>query len=118
MGPKICQASLFSGMATCLLVGKKPRHGYVELCELIAHHIPTLRRLELITDRPAIQVKSKNGTYIEIFEWRTAGASDKAHQRPELAKVWEAMGKVADFPALDSLEEVVDRFPRFEPVEL
>lgn len=89
-----------------------------ELRQLIAEHIPTLRRLELITQRPAILAKSTNGTYIEVFEWRSAESAGQAHQHPEVAKVWEAMGEIADLPTLDSLEEARARFPHFEPVDL
>ena len=89
-----------------------------QLRELISQHIPTLRRLELITDREPILARSSNGTYIEIFEWRTADSSRQAHEHPELAKVWEAMGAIAEFPNLESLEESKDRFPHFEPVSL
>lgn len=97
----------------------RPHQGKdAELRKLIAQHIPTLRRLELITERPAVLVKSKNGTYVEIFEWRSAESSKRAHEHPELAKVWEAMGEVADLPALDSLEEIKVSFPHFEPVDL
>ncbi|HKX26871.1 MAG TPA: hypothetical protein VJ302_04180 [Blastocatellia bacterium] len=89
-----------------------------ELRELIAQHIPTLRRLELITDRPPILLKSKNGTYIEIFEWRAPESARAAHHHPEVAKVWEAMGKVCDFPALESLDEARAQFPNFDPIQL
>lgn len=97
----------------------RPHEGKdAELRELIKEHIPTLRRLELITDRVPILVKSRNGTYIEIFEWRSAESSAQAHEHPELARVWEVMGQIADFPALESLEEITGRFPHFEPVDL
>lgn len=89
-----------------------------ELQALIKQHVPTLRRVELITDRPVVLVRAKDGTYIEVFEWRTADSSRIAHEHPEVAKVWEAMGKIADFPALDSLEESKSRFTHFTPVEL
>lgn len=88
------------------------------LRKLIAQHIPTLRRLELITDRPAILAKSSNGTYIEIFEWRTADTGYKAQQHPAVAEVWEAMARIADLPALESIPEVSERFPHFEPINL
>jgi hypothetical protein len=88
----------------------------VELRQLIAQHLPTLRRLELATDRPGVLVRSRNGTYIEIFEWRTAESAGVAHHHPEVAKVWEAMGQVCDMPALESLEEAKLTFPHFEPV--
>ena len=97
----------------------RPRDGKdAELRALIAEHIPTLRRLELITDRPTILVKSKNGTYVEIFEWQSHAAAGQAHQHPELAKIWEAMGKIADLPGLESLDEAKGRFPHFAPVAL
>jgi len=35
-----------------------------------------------------------------------------------VARVWEAMGQIADFPALDSLEEAKQRFSHFEPIAL
>lgn len=97
----------------------KPKPGQDEaLRKLIADHLPVLRRLELVTDRPALLVRAKDGTYVEVFEWRTAESADLAHQHPDVAKVWEAMGAVCDFPSLDSLEESRERFSHFEPVSL
>jgi len=89
-----------------------------ELRRLIAQHLPVLRRLELATDRPAILVRAKDGTYIEVFEWRNEESAKLAHEHPEVARVWEAMGQVADFPALDSLEEAKQPFSHFEPAAL
>lgn len=89
-----------------------------ELRHLIAQHLPVLRRLELVTDRPAILVRARDGTYVEVFEWRTEESARLAHEHPEVAKVWEAMGAVADFPTLDSLGEAKERFSHFEPVTL
>ncbi len=97
----------------------KPHEGKdADLRRLLADHVSTLRRLELATDRPTIVVKSKNGTYIEIFEWSTEQAAGLAHHHPEVAKVWEAFGKVCDLKTLDSLEETKGMFPHFEPVNL
>jgi hypothetical protein len=89
-----------------------------ELRRLLAEHVPALRRLELATDRAATVVKSKNGTYIEIFEWSSEKAAGLAHHHPEVAKVWEAFGKVCDLKTLDSLEEIKGMFPHFEPVNV
>lgn len=87
-----------------------------ELRALIARHVPTLRRLELVTDRPPVLCRAADGTYMEIFEWATAEAADQAHHHPEVAKLWEPMGRIADFATLESLEEVSRPFPHFEPV--
>ena len=89
-----------------------------ELRRLIAQHLPVLRRLELATERPAILVRAKDGTYIEVFEWRTEESAKLAHEHPEVARVWEAMAEIADFPALDGLEEAKQRFSHFEPIAL
>jgi hypothetical protein len=89
-----------------------------DLRRLIAQHLPVLRRLELVTDRPAMLVRSKDGTYVEIFEWRTAESAKLAHEHPEVARVWEAMGQIADFPVLESLPEAKEPFSHFEPISL
>jgi hypothetical protein len=97
----------------------RPRPGKdADLRRLIAQHLPVLRRLELVTDRPALLVRAKDGTYVEVFEWRTSESATLAHQHPEVAKVWEAMGEIADFPALESLAEAKERFSHFEPVSI
>ena len=97
----------------------RPHEGKdAELRRLIVQHLPVLRRLEMITDRPPVLVRSKNGTYIEVFEWRSAAMSGRAHEHPEVAGLWKAMGQIADFPGLEGLEEAKERFPHFEPVAL
>ena len=97
----------------------RPRDGKDnELKKLIAEHIPALRKLDLVTDREPVLMRSENGTYIEVFEWASPEAADLAHQHPEVAKVWEKMAKIADLPPLESLKEISDRFPHFQPVSL
>jgi len=97
----------------------RPNEGKdAQLQELLRQHSPALRRLELITERPTMLMRSKNGTYLEILEWRSSDSSALAHKHPEVAKIWEAMGPIATFPALASLEEANGRFPHFEPVAL
>ena len=86
-----------------------------ELRALIREHVPTLRRLELITDRPAMLLRARNGTYLEIFEWRQVGV---AHEHPEVARIWEAMELVADLVSLSSLDESSRSFPHFTPISL
>ncbi|HLZ85249.1 MAG TPA: hypothetical protein VKQ54_16920 [Caulobacteraceae bacterium] len=89
-----------------------------ELRSLIAQHVPSLLRLELITDRPPLLLKAADGTYVEIFEWVSGAASRSAHEHPEIAHIWEAMEAVADFTNLDSLEEAQRPFAHFSPVSI
>lgn len=89
-----------------------------ELRELIAGHVPALRRLGLATARPVVLLRSAaDGTYLEIFEWVSAGHATRAHHEPEIAALWKAMGECADFPPLGSLSEAARPFSHFQPVD-
>jgi hypothetical protein len=95
----------------------RPRKGKdAALRRLISRHLPTLRQLELVTDRPPVLVRSKNGTYLEIFEWRSIECARKAHEHPAVGRIWEAMEKIADWGKLGDLEEAKSTFPHFQPV--
>ena len=88
------------------------------LKKLIKEHLPTLRKLELITSRPDVLVQAKDGAFIEVFEWVSDEAAENAHEHPAVARIWEAMGQVCDFGALDSLAESKKPFSHFTPVAL
>ena len=87
-----------------------------ELKQLISNHMLILKSNHLITDRKPILVQSDDGTYIEIFEWKSNSAFDEAHQNLEVQKNWNAMGKVCDFKTLNSIEEAKEFFPHFKPI--
>jgi hypothetical protein len=88
------------------------------LKKLIAAHLPTLRKAGLVTERAPVLAKARDGTYVEIFEWRAADSAALAHHHPEVSKLWAAMGEVCDMPTLSTLVEVGERFPHFQPVTL
>ncbi len=93
----------------------KPNSGKEnELLVLVKKHFPVLQEYGLVTKREPIQVISKNGTIIEVFEWVSKEASSKAHEHPAIAKIWEAMAKVCNFESVDSLEEVKKPFAHFK----
>ncbi len=97
----------------------RPKEGKAnDLGELLKDHLPTLKRLELITDRAPIVCRAKDGTIIEVFEWRAADSSAQAHEHPEVAKIWEAMGEICDLPPLTEIAELAKRFPHFSPVNI
>jgi hypothetical protein len=88
------------------------------LRRLIARHIPALRRLELITDRPSVLVRAGDGTYVEVFEWVSEAAARAAHEHADIAEIWDGMELIADFATLASLAEAQRPFTHFEPVVL
>ena len=88
-----------------------------ELQELISKHVPILKSNKLITDREPLMVQSKNGIYIEIFEWISNDAVEEAHENSEVQKLWDEMEKVCDFTNLESIEEVREYFPQFKSIK-
>lgn len=105
-------------MSEIVFAAYKPHPGKEkELEKLIGQHVPTLRELELITDRQPLTLKSKNGTYIEVIEWRDVNSADMAHEHPAVAKIWESMAKVSDFKAMNSLEETDSPFSHYQVIE-
>ena len=56
-------------MADIVIVAYRPKPGQAEaLLALTVEHVPTLRRLGLATDRPAMVMTNKDGVIVEVFE--------------------------------------------------
>jgi hypothetical protein len=85
--------------------------------EILQYHVPTLRKKGLVTERPELLLQAQDGTYIEIFEWVSEEAKNKAHELPSVMKdIWEKMMEIADFPTLSDLKESDTPFPSFKVV--
>ena len=96
----------------------RPHDGKREaLKALVDVHLPTLRKFEMVTERPALLVEGSDGTFLEIFEWVSDEAAQQVHQLPEVSKIWEQMGAVADFVTLRELPEAGQTFPHFAPID-
>jgi hypothetical protein len=74
-----------------------------EFRKLLALHWPTLNRLGLVTSEPAKIWRGENirsdfdgSTWVELFTWKEDGASDIAHQTPEVMQIWEPMGPILE----------------------
>ena len=62
-------------------------------------HIPTLAAQGLVTERKAIVGRAKDGTIVEVFEWKSQAAIEKAHSNPEVLKLWQRYGECCDYVA-------------------
>lgn len=85
-----------------------------EMRALLAQHWPTLHRLGMTTDEPALTYEgvpapeekeeahgASTGVFVEIFSWKNAKQVEIAHQSPEVMAVWEPMGALCthmEFP--------------------
>lgn len=105
-------------MGDMVIVAYRPKAGCDgELLELIKDHVPFLRRLGLVTSRPAFAMRGKDGVIVEVFEWK-AGAISSAHENSDVQRLWAKYAAVCDYVALHELPEAKDMFAQFEPIEL
>ena len=68
----------------------RPRPGCAEaLLELVRNHLPPLRAEGLVTERPSIIMRTRDGTIVEVFEWVSQEAITRAHQNPVVLDLWK-----------------------------
>jgi hypothetical protein len=104
------------GMIT--IVAFRPKTGHeAELESLVRQHAPYLRNLGLATNRPAVAMRAKDGTIVEVFEWVDGGA-EAAHSNPKVHELWGKFGNACDYVPLRDLPETADLFAGFVPIEL
>ena len=103
-------------MGRIVIACYKPKAGKEKaLRALIVDHVPTLRRIGLVTERPPILMEARDGTLIEVFEWASAEAIEAAHGHPAVLRMWEEYGKVCDYIPVAQVPEAAQPFSEFTP---
>ena len=106
-------------MGSLVIAVYRPRKGKAKaLLEIVGDHVPTLRRLGLVTSREAIVGKAEDGSIIEIFEWVSDEAIDRAHHDPTIQRIWKRINSASDCVSLSALNESRMPFPSFEPLDV
>ena len=101
-----------------VIAGYKPKPGKEkQLEELMRTHVARLRKEGLVTDRESIVMRSEEGTILEVFEWKSNEAIEKAHSNPEVLKMWEEYAQVCDYVPATSVKEISELFSNFEPLQ-
>ena len=102
----------------CVIVAYRPKPGKEEeLLAIVRSRVPTLRKEGLVTDRVPVLMRAKNGTLIEVSEWKSREAIDAAHKNPTVLALWNKFFAVCDCVPLETLPESSEMFAGFEPVE-
>ena len=100
------------------IVAYRPKPGKgEELLNLVRNRVPTLRNEGLATDREPAIMRAKDGTIVEVSEWKSREAIDAAHKNPTVLAMWDKFFAVCDCVPLNTLAEAKDMFAGFEPVE-
>jgi len=97
----------------------RPKKGKERLLrEVLKDHVPILRKERLVTDRPLYLMRAADGTFIEVFEWKSAAAIEAAHSNAAVQAMWARFEEARTYESLVSLSESKNMFANFESVEL
>jgi len=100
-----------------VVVAYRPKPGKEkELLELVRARVPTLRKEGLVTDRVPTIMRAKDGTLVEVSEWKSREAIDAAHKNPNVLAMWDKFFALCECVPLKTLAEANDMFAGFEPV--
>jgi quinol monooxygenase YgiN len=102
----------------CVIVAYRPKPGKgSELLELVRSRVPTLLREGLVTDRMPVIMRARDGTIIEVSEWKSREAIDAARKNRNVLAMWEKFFAICECIPLNKLAEAEEMFAGFEPVE-
>ncbi len=104
-----------SGVIVIVAYRPKPEKE-TELLELVRSRVPTLRTEGLATDREPVIMRTRDGTIIEVSEWKSQEAIDAAHKNPNVLAMWEKFFAICDCVPFRTLAEGEEMFPNFEPL--
>ena len=100
-----------------VIVAYRPKPGKeTKLLELVRNRVPTLRREDLVTDREPTIMRARDGTIIEVSEWKSDEAINAAHKNPNVLAMWEKFFAICDCVPFRTLAEAEEMFPNFEPL--
>src|ERR1051325_5055725 len=105
-------------MGQFVIVAYRPRAGKeAELLELVKTHVPTLQGEGLATDRAPYVMRAKDGTIIEVFEWVSEEAIERAHTNKAVLGMWERFFATCEIEPLANIEESKQMFSPFTPID-
>ena len=106
-------------MGVISIAAYRPHPGkQARLLDCVRDHMPVLRAQKLVTQRPAQAMRAKDGTIVEVFEWESDDAIERAHSNPEVHKLWARFNEACEYVPLASLAECSEMFANFEPLDL
>jgi len=88
-----------------------------ELAPLVKTHLARLAAEGLVTDRKRIVMQAEDGTFVEVFEWVSEEAIERAHHNPRVLEMWSEYEQVCDYVPISSVAEATQLFSGFRPVD-
>lgn len=104
-------------MGRVVIVAYTPKPGReAELLAAVRRHLDVLRAEGLVTERAPYVLRAADGTILEVFEWRSPEAIQRAHGNPAVQALWAEFGAACEYTPLARLAEAQQLFAEFEPV--
>lgn len=105
-------------MGRFVIAAYRPKPGQEEaLLRELRDHLAVLRREGLVTDRPPYLMRATDGTVLEVFEWRSSEAVERAHRNPAVLEMWSRFEAVCEYVAPADIDEARTPFPEFGAIE-
>jgi quinol monooxygenase YgiN len=115
--PENCDNDIALMDGIIVIVTYRPKPGKEsETLDLVKSRVPTLRKEGLVTERTPIMMRARDGTIIEVSEWKSQEAIDAAHKNPNVLVMWNRFFEVCDCIPLNKLSESAEMFAGFEPI--
>src|SRR5438132_14076056 len=76
-----------------------------ELLELVRSRVPTLKKENLVTDRAPTIMRARDGTIIEVSEWKSHEAIDSEYKKPIVLAMWNKFFTVYDSASVNTLAQ-------------
>jgi quinol monooxygenase YgiN len=100
-----------------VIVAYRPKPGKEsDLLELVRNRVPILRKEGLATDREPTIMRARDGTIIEVSEWKSQEAIDAAHKNANVWAMWDKFFVACECVPLKNLSEAEEMFAGFEPI--
>ncbi len=101
----------------CVIVAYRPKSGHEdELLAVVRSRLPTLAAEGLVTERAPVMMRAKDGTIVEVSEWKSPEAIEAAHKNANVLALWNRFSAVCDCMPLNTLAEAEQMFAGFEPI--
>jgi quinol monooxygenase YgiN len=100
-----------------VIVAYRPKPGKEQqVLELVRARVPTLLKEGLVTDRAPTIMRARDGTIVEVSEWKSREAIEAAHKNPNVLAMWNQFFAICDCVPLNTLAEASEMFAGFEPL--
>lgn len=104
-------------MGRFVIAAFKPKPGAeAQRLAVVARHWSVLREQRLASERPRAVMQAEDGAVIEVSEWQSAEAIERAHANPAVLALRAEFAAACDYVPLACLPQAQHPFSEFTPL--